>query len=218
MRRWKLLICRRRIHGTSVPFNSQKLLTMTRLFLSIAFAGITCCAAAQGNNATPALSPGARLIFGNVKTRTSAPEKNAIYQKLQLKIAKDKRSFELEGQPVEVKVYPADLNKDGMEEVFVTLSSGALFGNVGQTVLLFMKDKAGKYQQQTEIAGGIPVILKTSHLGYADIVVAGPGMEHPAFRWNGKDYRYYSSVKDEALSSAATYIEEFSKAYTRTLQ
>jgi hypothetical protein len=192
---------------------------MTRYITLLALMSVSVYAFAQTNTAAkPTLSEGAKVIFKNIKSKTTEAEKNFIYQKLQVKLAKDKKSFELEGQPVEVQVLPADLNNDGIEEVFVTLASGALFGNTGQTVLLFLKDKAGKYLQQTEIVGGIPVILNTKNLGYVDIVIAGPGFEHPSFRWNGKDYRYYKAVKDESLANNSTDLTAFSKAYTGTLK
>ena len=193
-----------------------KPVTMPRFITLLACIGFPCCMYAQPN--APLLSEGAKVIFKNIKTKTTDAEKNFIYQKLQVKLAKDKKSFVLEGQPVEVRVFPTDLNKDGIEEVFATLTSGALFGNTGQTVLLFMKDKAGKYQQQTEIVGGIPIILSSRNLEYMDIVIAGPGLEHPAFRWNGKDYRYFKTVKDESLAKNSYDLTSFSKQYTDNLK
>jgi hypothetical protein len=196
-----------------------KLLTMTRVIILLALVSISANAVAQTNTAAKTvLSEGAKVIFKNVKSKTTEAEKNFIYQKLQVKLTKDKKSFTLEGQPVDVQVFPVDLNSDGVEEVFVTLASGFLFGNTGQTVLLFMKDKAGKFQQQTEIAGGIAMILNTKNQGYPDIAVGGPGFEHPSFRWNGKDYRYHKAVKDESLATTSTSLEVFSKAYIDTLK
>lgn len=193
---------------------------MTRYIALLAFVCLCSFSFAQTNNAVKSkLSEGAKFLFKNIKTKTTEAEKNFIYQKLQVKQSKDKKSLELEGFPVEFQVYPTDLNKDGMEEIFVTLSSAALFGNVGSTVLFFIKDKSGKYQQQTEVIGGIPMLMSSKNMGYPDILIGGPGMEYPSFRWNGKDYRYYKPVKDgSAESTNSTDVSVSSKTYTDVLK
>jgi hypothetical protein len=33
--------------------------------------------------------------------------------------------------------------------------------------------------------------MPTKNLGYPDLMIGGPGFEHPVWRWNGKEYNVY---------------------------
>ena len=162
------------------------------------------------------LSPGAALLFGGVKSNASVAEKNEVFKGLALALGADKKSFESDGSPVDAKVYPTDINGDGQEELFVVMGSVALYGNTGQGFELHMRDKSGKLKLQPDISGtGIPLILTVKNLGYPDILLGGPGFEHPVYRWNGNNYTMNRKVKDGAPSSKhAIDVESSSKSYT----
>ena len=194
---------------------------MNRVFTAIILVCLPFVLPAQNRNkslgaiATDKLTPGAALLFKNVKSSTTDAEKNKLYEGLHLKVATDKKSFVIDEYTVDTYIYPTDMNKDGQEELFVGLGSAALFGNVGESFMLYMKDNTGKYTQQPEISGGRPIILSTKNLGYPDILIGGPGFEFPVYRWNGTKYAMYKKMKDAALNSKnSTDLEAYSKAFT----
>lgn len=181
--------------------------------LILALLGLWMSVSAQDKPGEP--SPGAALLFKNVKTKLGPAEKELLFKNLNLKLSSDNKSFTMDNFPVEAWVYPTDMNKDGKEEYFVVMRSAALFGNVGQNFFLYIENKSGNFEQQTGIGAGIPVILSTMNLGYPDILVGTPNMEHPVFRWNGSQFTRYKKLNDAALNSKnSTKIETYSKAYT----
>ena len=184
-------------------------------FFSIAQNKINSAAGADKTN----LSDGTQLLFKNTKSKLSIEEKNKLFENLNLELSKDKKEFVADGFSLEAHIYPTDMNKDGTEEIFVVLASAALYGNVGKTFFLYMKNSLGEYRQQPKIGGGIPTILSTKNLEYNDILIGLPGMEFPVWRWNGKNYIFYKNIKNEAMEKmASTQIEDFSKSYTSTIK
>jgi hypothetical protein len=175
---------------------------------------------AQKKPAAPAmavdskLTPGAALLFKNVKTNATVPEKNKLFQLLDLTLAPDQMGFTMAEYDVETYVYPTDMNKDGVDELFIGFGSVALFGNVGESFALYIKDKSGAYKL-AESFSGRPTILSAANLGYPDIMVGGPGFEFPVYRWNGRAYAMHRKIKDSALNNKnSTDIEEYSKSFT----
>ena len=186
---------------------------MPRLFLIALLIIGSCCTQAQ--NTPVQLTQGAALLFANAKTNISPAEKNLMFQKLKLKVAADKKSFIMGDFPVTTVVYPVDMNKDGKEEIFVGLGSTALFGDIGQTFFIFIK-QGTTYVQHGEISGGLPVVLTSTNLGYNDILIGGPGFEYPVLRWNGSKYALHRQMKDAALNAKNSMdVEAFSKLYTQ---
>lgn len=170
------------------------------------------------NTQSTALTEGARLLFQQSGSSLTASEKNTLFRKLGLQVAENKKGFRMDGFEVGAKAYPVDLNKDGVEEVFVIMD-GLLFGNTGQGVALFIKNSAGVYEQQEEVAGGIAVILEGPSSGYPQLVIAGPGFEFPLYRWNGKSYTYVRNISDDELQNAQTSsVEEWSRKYREGLK
>lgn len=197
---------------------------MNRLFYTAALLLVSSFVLAQqkptpvSNTPSIALVEGARLLFLQSGSQLSAAEKNTLFRKLGLQVAANKKGFQMDGFDVGAKAYPVDLNKDGAEEVFVIMD-GLLFGNTGQGVALFMKNSAGMYEQQDEVAGGIAVVLDTQSNGYPELVIAGPGFEFPLYRWNGKSYTYVRNISDDELQNARTSsVEELSKKYRDNLK
>ena len=67
--------------------------------------------------------------------------------------------------------------------------------------------------------GMTPDVLTTSNKGYPDLVVGGPGFEFPVFRWNGKMYDNYKTLKDNVYGKTKmTSAEILSKEYQKTLK
>lgn len=194
---------------------------MTRFLYTAAFL-LTCFFSVAQNRPTPAartgegiLMEGARILFQQSGSKLTPAQKNTLYRKLGLQVAANKKGFRMDGFDVGARAYPVDLNKDGVEEVFVVMD-GLLFGNTGEGVALFMRNSAGVYEQQEEVAGGIAVILDKHSNGYPELVIAGPGFEFPLYRWNGKSYTHVRNISDDELQSAQTaLVEEASREYLK---
>ena len=164
------------------------------------------------------LSAGAAVFFKDVKTKATTAEKNWLYQQTNLKLSPDRKSFLMDEYDISTYVYPTDMNKDGQEEIFIGLGSAALFGNVGESFSLYVKDKSGTYGLDPDFSGsGRPLILSAKNQGYPDLLSGGPGFTHPVYRWDGRGYKLNRQMKDEALTNKnATDIETYSKAYTES--
>jgi hypothetical protein len=192
---------------------------MTRYFL-LSLICLSLFSSAQNNSSDKTtLSEGSSILFKNVKSKLTPSEKNLMFQKSGLKLSNDKKQFVVDEYPVDVQVFPTDLNKDGREEIFGGLASTSLYGMAGEGFFLFIKNSAGTYEQHPAMGNGRPLILATKNLGYPDILIGGPGMEFPVLRWNGKKYMYYKMMKDAVLQKTKSIdIDEFSKSYTSTIQ
>ncbi len=187
---------------------------ITSIGVLLLFINLTSAQNSTGTKST-ALTAGATLLFTHIKTKLTATEKNTIFKTLELQLSPDKKSFVSAEVPVDVTVYPTDMNKDGQEEIFVVLSSVQLFGHAGQTFFVYIKNKKGTYTQHGDTGPGSPVILSTKNLGYPDILVGGPGFTFPVYKWNGSDYIYARKMKDAAITNKnSTDIAAYSKRYT----
>lgn len=170
----------------------------------------------KSNTSGDKLSPGAALLFKDVKTSATTAEKNKLYKQLGLELSPDKKGFIITEYPVQTSVYPTDMNKDGQEELFIGLGSVALYGNIGESYSLYIKDKAGAFQMDPVFSGsGRPAVLSMKNLGYPDLLIGGPGFEFPVYRWNGRKYVWHRKMKDAALTNDNnTDIDQYSKAFT----
>ena len=159
--------------------------------------------AKKSNNA----SYGTLLLFNNTQSHLSPADKNSIYEASGLQLSEDKTTFVYYDttslKPVKVEAIPTttqtlirDLNGDGTEEVFIQMDNSFLYGNPGSAVALFIKDQTGNYKRNFETTGIMPDILKTRNLGYPDLMVGGPGFEHPVLRWDGQQYKFYKNMKE----------------------
>jgi hypothetical protein len=170
------------------------------------------------------LNPVAALLFKDVKTKLTVAEKNNIATQLAFVLsgnkdqpfAMDKDSKEF---PFTASVMPTDMNKDGKEEIFVSFGNSYTSGNTGSSISLFIKNAADAYALHLGFPGTLPDVLATSNLGYPDLLVGGPGFEYPVFRWNGKTYNNYRTVKDKDYEKLKkTALETFSKTYQETIK
>ena len=169
------------------------------------------------------LNKASALLFKNTKTKLTALQKNKIFDSLGFKISKDGKQFiaddEAADYPFDAIVYPTDLNKDEKEEIFILFGNSYTSGMAGSSIVLFIADKNGSYKKNLNFPGMLPDALATINLGYPDLLIGGPGMEFPVWRWNGKAYDYYKEVKDADYEKLKKInVEELSKAYTVILK
>lgn len=126
---------------------------------------------------------------------------------------------------MEVEIYPTDLNKDGIEEIF-TRTSGTFFGqcktaftiyptdlNNDGTEEIFLcvttsplgiplnnyffyaKDYSGKYQPLPGKMGQGVKIILNNKSGYPDLINGVPGLAREVWAWDGKAYRLQQTLK-----------------------
>lgn len=175
----------------------------------------------QQTTADPLL-PGAALLFKAVKTRLTVPEKNYIFQQLNFRISADKQSFNdgaNEEANFEARALPADMNKDGIEEIFVSFGNTYTSGMTGSSIVLYIKKTGKKYEANLGFPSTLPDVLPTGNGGYPDLVMGGPGFEFPVWRWNGKQYDLLKTIKEkELLRLKPVSIEEVSQAYQKTIK
>lgn len=192
--------------------------------MKILFTLIILIAAPFLINAQTNLTEGASLLFKNTKSTLTPAEKNKLFIDLHFLLSKDRKQFIAEGDdgkefPFDVRVMPTDLNKDGKEEIFITYGNSFTSGNTGSSVIVFIKNAAGKYEMNLGFPGMTPDALTTAGSNYPELLIGGPGMEFPVWKWNGSAYVYARKVKDSDYEKLKkTNIEELSKTYTSGLR
>jgi len=170
------------------------------------------------------LTEGATLLFKNCKSNLTSAEKNKLFIDLQFRLSKDRNQFVADGDvnkefPFDAQVMPTDFNKDGKEEVFIIYGNSYTSGGAGSSVVVFIKNAAGKYESQLGFPGTAPYVLATVIKGYPDLLIGGPGLEFPVWKWNGSSYVLARKVKDgEYEKLKKTSLEEVSKAYQATIK
>ena len=175
-------------------------------------------------NAQPTLTEGAALLFKNTKSNIAIAEKNKLFIDVRFRLSGDRKQFVAEGDdnkefPFDAQVLPTDLNKDNQEEIFIIYGNSYTSGNAGSSVLVFIKNAAGKYIQHLGFPGAVPDALNGSSKNYPDLIIGGPGMEFPIWKWNGTTYVFFRKIKDSEYGAIKkTGIEEASKQYTSSIK
>lgn len=170
------------------------------------------------------LTEGATLLFKNSKSNLTTAEKNKLFIDLQFHLSKDRKQFIADGDvnkefPFDPQLMPTDFNKDGREEVFIIYGNSYTSGGAGSTVVVFIKNAAGKYESQLRFPGTAPDVLATTNKGYPDLLIGGPGSEYLVWKWNSTSYVLARKVKDSEYETLKkTSLEEASKAYQSTIK
>ena len=170
------------------------------------------------------LIEGAALLFKNSKSNLSVAEKNKLFIDLQFHLSKDRQHFVADADvnkefPFSAQLMPTDFNKDGKEEVFIIYGNSYTSGGAGSSVIVFIKNAAGKYESQLGIPGTAPDVLATANKGYPDLLIGGPGSEYPVWKWNGTSYVLARKVTDSEYDKLKkTSLDEVSRAYQATIK
>lgn len=83
-----------------------------------------------------------------------------------------------------------DLNRDGVNEIFVVGGNTYLSGYTGSSIWLFVRDAEGRYRQYLGFPAAAYEILPETNEGFSDLRFGGPGFCLAVWRWNGADYEY----------------------------
>jgi len=153
----------------------------------------------------------AKFAFRNVKTKLTDEEKKLFTKDLvvqyrgnkdtSLKYVYDETADTKDLPTAYLEIFPADLNKDGVEEIFVRLSS-SFFGPWLAPLNIYIKEKNGEYQMQDsigDIAHPRLFARASGYGGYPDLIGSppeGPGFykiptKFDVYRWNGRQYKLY---------------------------
>lgn len=89
-----------------------------------------------------------------------------------------------------------DLNGDGRPEVIVLAGNTCTSGLTGRSLFLFVKNKAGKYEQNLGFPADAAVPLAQTSKGFPDLLIGGPGFCRPVWRWNAARYDYFCSREE----------------------
>lgn len=182
---------------------------------------------AQVSSKQPPLSPAAKIIFKNVKTKLNNEEKNFFAKGFYIQTAdKTRLTVDDHGEDqgfMEVEIYPTDLNKDSVEEIF-TRTSGTFFGQSLTDLNLYIKDKNGKYVLQEGASSPRLYVHAPGFGGYPDLIGGlpeGPGFDKPkggvdTYRWDGNKYKLYKK-NQVSLKTDKSIEEVISPAYVKTL-
>ena len=190
---------------------------MTRLLIALLLLSFPILLRAQS------LTEGATLLFKNSKSNLTASEKNKLFIDLQFRLSNDRKQFIADGDvnkefPFDAQVFPTDFNKDGKEEVFIVYGNSYTSGGAGTSVVVFIKNAAGKYEPQLGFPSTAPDVLATTNKGYPDLLIGG-GLEYPVWKWNGINYVLARKVNDSEYEKLKkTSLEEASKAYQATIK
>ncbi len=192
---------------------------MKSLFI-LAFV-VVCCTPFTYSQPQSEPNPVATALFKDIKSKLSPAEQNSIAVKLGFVLSGNKeqpfaQDKDSKDYPFAATVLPTDMNKDGIEEIFITFGNSYTSGINGSSIVLFIKNNANRYFQNLGFPGTIPHALTTTNQGYPDLLIGGAGMQYPVYRWNGKNYALYKKVNDSDFEKLKKMnIEEVSKLYLK---
>ena len=174
-----------------------------------------------------ALTPAAKIIFKDVKSKLTTEEKNFFSDGVYVqKQDKTRLTVDADGEDqgvMGVEIYPTDLNKDGIEEIF-TRTSGTFFGQGLQDLNMYVKNKSGKYIVQEAVSSPRLYVHGPGVEGYPDLIGGQPeepGFNHPVmkvdtYRWDGTNYKLYKK-NQQPLRTDKSIDEVISPAYVKML-
>jgi hypothetical protein len=190
---------------------------------TIWFAVLLSFAATLQARPDPPLSRVAALLFKDVRTKLSVAEKNAIAADTGFVLTGDAaQPFALDEQsrehPFSAEVLPTDMNADGREEIFIVFGNTYTSGMTGSSVDLYIRNAEGRYTNQFGFPGLVPDALEEKRFGYPDLVIGGPGLEYPVWRWDGRTYLFGRMITDADYGGLRKEgIDELSQAYQLTI-
>lgn len=170
------------------------------------------------------LSKGAALLFKEVSSKSTNAEKNKLYELANFEIADNGTQFYFKGDtdgaqfPFDASVYPLDINNDGLEDMGLVFGNTYTSGASGNSSLIYIKNQNNGYDTNFGDPGSL-VFMPSSHAGYPDTMIQGPGFEYAVWIWNGKEYVFKSNISDEASSKLKNvYLEDASNLYIAGLK
>ena len=171
----------------------------------------------------PALTPKAALLFGKTKTKYTNKGKNRMAEAAckNYRISSSGKSFKgANGETVSLTLYPLDLNKDGVEEIFIEQHS-----SIEDGIELYTADING-FRSILSVSGRLPNIVGNAEAkSWPQMIVGGAGCFPAIWGYNGKEYVVvkesgaYDDCNEESRKKMnLTNAEELSVQYTATIK
>jgi hypothetical protein len=137
-----------------------------------------------------AQAEGYRILFPD-STTIAEENQRAIFEQLDYSVSADGTALEApDCGPIFGQVQEADLNDDGVVEVFVLAGNTCTSGMAGSSITLFIQDAEGRYGPHLGFPAGGWTRLETSNAGFADLAIGGPGFCEAVYRWDGSTYQH----------------------------
>lgn len=163
------------------------------------------------------LTAQAASLFKNVKSKLSNAEKNLITRKSGLACGDTLISNGLGKTKVIAKPLPVDLNRDGKEEIFISVKTTAL-GITSTAFKFYSMDASGNYQAMPKDIIGSLKVIKAAGNNFPDLLAGIPGLDRELWKWNGRNYGFNMKVNGlAALAYKISGIEEESERYVATI-
>ena len=141
---------------------------------------------------------GHTLLFNPDSTTITEVDQRAIFDALDYLVSADGASLEaVDCGPIFARAAEADLNGDGVVEVFVLGGNSCTSGMDGSTITLWIKDAAGNYAMNLGFPGGGWTVLGTSNLGFPHLSIGGAGFCEAVWRWDGTTYQHHGNRETE---------------------
>jgi hypothetical protein len=141
---------------------------------------------------------GQTLLFNPDSTTITEVDQRAIFDALDYLVSADGASLEaIDCGSIFARAAEADLNGDGVVEVFVLGGNSCMSGMDGSTITLWIKDAAGNYAMNLGFPGGGWTVLETSNLGFPDLSIGGAGFCEAVWRWDGTTYQHHGNRETE---------------------
>lgn len=154
------------------------------------------------NSTSTRLSEGAKLLFKDVKSNLKIQEMNEIYKETGFYLSSNKTSFLMYSDDSDEDSFGAyvnivNLNKDNIEEVFISYGNTYTSGITGNNIALYVKKGSNdKYSQIFDLTTGTFKVLHNRTNNFYDLMLVGRGYEHPIWKWNGSKYFLSHRVKE----------------------
>lgn len=147
--------------------------------------------------ANAAHAQGHRILFPD-STTVSEDDQRAIFDLLGFTVSADGSALEAPdcGQ-IFGQVQEADLNGDGIVEVFVIAGNTCTSGMAGSSITLFIQDAEGRYGPHLGFPAGGWTRLETANAGFPDLSIGGPGFCEAVYQWDGSTYQHHENRETE---------------------
>jgi hypothetical protein len=135
-----------------------------------------------------------QILFGDSEARLSADEMASAFSAYSDGLTISTDGLRLEDPncgDLTPSVEIVDLNKDGVQEIFVQWGNACTSGMTGRSLTLLIKDPAGDYHRQFGFPAADWVPVAMGEDDWPDLMLGGPGFCHPVwtFRAGAYDFR-----------------------------
>lgn len=186
-----------------------------------------------GKSSSDKMSDGAALLFKGTKSSFSNREKNQIFTKFSKVLSSGGEPALLadlrKGKDSEysIWIYPLDLNKDGVEEIFISYGYTEDIGmaRAAMNLVAYFKNDNCEFEKNFDFSSPLPeVIISKDHKFPQLIISAGSfipdhGMDNAVYSWYNGRYQKTGDLSDAKVKNMPKIlIDELSRQYQSSLK